>query len=185
MTGSFSAGDVAWTYHNIRGSFFAPEWTRLVNSYWLWMSPIKARVPWMYQHTYGNPLDDTDGPRTHGHDFGYAVTSPEDGKMPIPTRHWEACREGIDDLRYICTREALTKEAGSKAPQRVASVKRWMAELRAKLPTLPDDIEGIEEESPLPVWLSRGYGAKDYTAWRHRTAHHIVALLRALNRLED
>ncbi len=179
------AGDVAWTYHNIRGTFFPPEWTRLVNSYWLWMSPIEAHVPWMYQHTKGNPLDDTDGPRVRGHDFGYAVTSPEDGKTPIPTRHWEAYREGIDDLRYICTLEALVREAQSKAPEQAVKAQQWLTDLRAKLPELPEDIQDIEDESPLLVWLSRTYGAADYQAWRRRTADEIVALLRAMNRLEE
>lgn len=177
-----AAGDVAWTYHNIRGSFFVPEWTRLVNGYWLWMSPIRCHVPWMYQHTKVNPLDDTDGPRTRGHDFGYAVTSPEDGKTPIPTRHWEAYREGIDDLRYVATLERLLADAeklhtpSAELSKAVQGAKAWLGSLRGNLPNLPDDLRGIEEESPLLVWLSAKYGAADYKRWRRRTADAIVKL---------
>ena len=32
-----AAGDEAWLYHNIRGSFFPAEWMRLINGFYLWI----------------------------------------------------------------------------------------------------------------------------------------------------
>lgn len=177
------SGDEAWMYYNIRGSCFTPEWTRLVNGVYLWMSPLRAHVPWMYHHVTGNPLDDTDGPRIRGHDFGYAVPSPLDGMTPVPTRHWEAYREGIDDLRYISLLEDLIRQVQPKSPQAAERAQAWLAELRGLMPKLPDDIQDIEGESPVLIWLSRKYGGDDYQRWRRRTADEIVRLLRHLGRL--
>lgn len=173
------AGDEAWIYYNIRGAFFRPQWTRLVNSYYLWMSPLRAHVPWMYYAVHGNPLDDTDGPRARGHDFGYAVPSPYDGNELIPTLDWEAYREGIDDLRYLALLESLSKKAQANAPDAAVSAQAWLRRLRGFLPNLPADVRDIEGESPVLIWFSRKYTDADYQRWRRRTAAEITRLRQA------
>ena len=71
-----------------------------------------------------------------GHDFGYAVPSPDDPLTLIPTRHWEAYREGIDDLRYLALLESLIDKAKSKAPAAAKRARAWLGELRSYLPKL-------------------------------------------------
>ncbi|MFO7946236.1 MAG: LamG-like jellyroll fold domain-containing protein, partial [Armatimonadota bacterium] len=94
------SGDEGWMYHNMRGSFFPPEWNRIINGLFMWASPLKVHVPWMYYSYGGNPFDDTD---TDQFDFGYAFPHPDDPTQMISTLHWEAFREGYDDMRYIAT----------------------------------------------------------------------------------
>ncbi|MCG6958182.1 MAG: hypothetical protein LJF04_19505, partial [Gemmatimonadetes bacterium] len=173
------SGDEGWIYYNVRGSFFLAEWTWLVNSYYLWMSPLKAHTPWRYYNVHGNPLDDTDGPRIRGHDRGYAVPSPEDGKTIIPTRQWEAYREGIEDLRYLSLLDSLLDVARSRTPPAASSAEKWLEQLRGNLPRLPQDLAGIRGESPVLRWFSARYRGADYQSWRRRTADEIVKLMEA------
>ena len=56
------SGDEAWFYHNARGPYWTPEWSRLINGLYLWASPFTTHIPWTYQAYSDNPFDDTDGP---------------------------------------------------------------------------------------------------------------------------
>jgi len=123
-----TAGDEAWLYHNIRGAFFPAEWTRLVNGYYLWISPLRIHVPWMYYSFKGSPFDATDGPHLRGGDFAYAVPDPKDPARMVPTRHWEGFREGIDDIRYLSTLETLIDKHASAPAAREAAA--WLQNLR-------------------------------------------------------
>ena len=169
------SGDEAWTYYNIRGSFFRAEWTRLVNGFYLWISPLRVHVPWMYYSFQGNPFDDTDGPRLRGHDFAYAVPDPADRTRMVPTRHWEAFREGIDDMRYLCTLEDLVAEhAGSPQAQ---AAQAWLDQLRNRVTPKLQELEPIEDESPILILLSERFNGPDYRQFRRQAAEHIVKLL--------
>jgi len=172
-----AAGDEAWIYHNIRGAFFPAEWTRLVNGFYLWNSPLRVHVPWMYYAYQGNPFDATDGPRLRGGDFAYAVPDPGDPTRMIPTRHWEAFREGIDDLRYLGTLEAWIDERPATAQAAAASA--WLASLRSRVTPSAEDLEPIEEESPLLVFLARRLDGTDYRQIRRQAARHIVELMKS------
>ena len=168
------SGDEAWTYYNIRGSFFKAEWTRLVNGFYLWISPLRGHLPWMYYSYSGNPLDDLDGPHLRGHDFAYAVPDPEAPARLISTRHWEAYREGVDDMRYLCTLEDLIAE-NRDAPAAQAAQK-WLDQLRAKLRPDPKQLEAIEGESPILRLWSDTFDGADYRRFRHEAAEHIAKL---------
>jgi len=170
------AGDEAWMYHNIRGSFFLAEWTRLVNGYYLWTSPLRIHVPWMYYSFKGNPFDATDGPRLRGGDFAYAVPDPDDPARMIPTRHWEAFREGIDDLRYLTTLQSLADKRPGTAASDAALA--WLARLRHSMTPQPAELEPIEEESPILVLLSHKLDGADYRRIRREAAQHIIALVK-------
>jgi len=168
------SGDEAWLYHNIRGAFFPAEWTRLVNGYYLWTSPLKVHVPWMYYSFKGNPFDATDGPRLRGGDFAYAVPDPDDPNRMVPTRHWEGFREGVDDMRYLATLEALVAE--HEGTPEAASARTWLESLRRGVTPGHVDLEPIEEESPLLVWLAGKLDGADYRRIRRQAAEHIGRL---------
>lgn len=167
-----ASGDEGWLYHNMRGSFFAPEWNRIINGVWMWQSPIRVHVPWKYYSFAGDPFDDTDA---DGYDFGYAFPDPDDPTRLISTLHWEAFREGIDDMRYLATLEGLiarAEEAGVDASE----ARAWLKELAAMLPQAPADIADITEESPLCVAMARRFSGADWDRVRWHTAAQIVAL---------
>ncbi len=170
------SGDEAWTYYNIRGSFFRPEWTRLVNGFYLWSTPLKLHVPWMYYATFGNPLDDTDGPETRGHDFAYAAPDPQDPTNLIPTRHWVAFREGIDDMRYLETLEQQIAAGANRTAAREAQA--WLDQLRRSLEITPDQVGAIEKESPILILWSDRFRGADYRQFRRQAARHIERLQR-------
>ncbi len=168
------AGDEAWIYHNIRGAFFQPEWPRLVNGLYLWVSPLRVHVPWMYYSYSGNPLDATDGPRSRGADFAYAVPDPRDSSRLVSTRQWEAFREGIDDIRYLTTLESLIEEhAGTP---RAGKAHAWLDALRQRITPVPANLESVEEESPILVLLSRKLDGPEYRRIRRQAAEHITRL---------
>jgi len=100
-----AGGDEAWFYHNARGAYWTPEWSRIINGLYLWAGPFSAHCPWSYQGYYDNPFDDTDGPAERGHDWGLSFPGIDDPADLVPTRCYEAMREGGDDLRYIATLE--------------------------------------------------------------------------------
>jgi len=172
-----ASGDEAWIYYNIRGSFFIAKWMRIVNGLYMWLGPFKAHCPWMYYYYSGDPFDDTDGPTIRGHDFAYAVPDPRDGKTPVPTRHWEAYREGVDDMRYIAMLEELIAEKKASAPQLAQEAQKWLDSIRRAIPF--DEMKNIEEESPLLIAISRKFSGDDLQRLRYTTAQHIIKLLNA------
>jgi len=171
-----ASGDEAWIYHNMRGSFFRPEFNRIINGLFMWVSPLAGHVPYMYNSYRGSPFDDTDSER---YDYGYAFPSDEDPTQLISTLHWEAFREGIDDMRYIKTLEHLIARAEAKGVN-ADQAKSWLDELRAMMPRVPEDLADIEEESPLTVAISERFTGADYDQIRWRTAQEIMELQDAL-----
>ncbi len=168
------AGDEGWTYHNIRGAFFESEWPRLVNGLWLWGSPLRVHVPWMYYSFSGNPLDATDGPRTRGADFAYAAPDPRDPTRLVSTRHWEAFREGVDDIRYLATLEFLLRERPDSP--HAGEAQAWLDRLRRSVAPVPAELQAIEKESPILVWLSQRLNGAEYRRLRREAAEHITRL---------
>lgn len=168
------AGDEGWTYHNIRGAFFEAEWMRLVNGLWLWASPLRVHVPWMYYSFNGNPMDATDGPRLRGGDFAFAAPDPRDPSRLVSTRHWEAFREGVDDMRYLETLEFLLSQRPDAPAAREA--RAWLEKLRRNVTPVPADLQAIEKESPILVSLSGRLNGVDYRRIRREAAEHIVRL---------
>lgn len=171
------SGDEGWTYYNLRGPFVTPKWVRIINGLYMWWSPLKAHCPWIYHSYRGDPFDDTDGPRVGGCDYGFAFPSPDDGITPVPTRHWEAFREGIDDLRYISTLEQEVARVKRIAPDECAAAERWLRTLRDLMPAA-DVVQAIDEESPILVAVSRETSGGGLQRLRRRTADEIVRLKR-------
>ncbi|NSW57149.1 MAG: NPCBM/NEW2 domain-containing protein [Armatimonadetes bacterium] len=171
------SGDQQWMYYNMRGAYFTPEWVRVVNGYYMWMSPVSLHVPWMYYSFGGDPFDDTD---SENYDFGYSVPSPQDGKTPVPTLHMKAFREGIDDLRYLELLESLIEQARIQKPRAAREAQQFLARLRKMMPAIPADLAEVEGESPVLIWFDRNYTGEDYQHLRYGVADHILRLQAAL-----
>jgi hypothetical protein len=159
-------GDDAWCYYNPRATLVTPEWMRLVNGVWLWMSPVKVHCPWSYNWYFGDPLNDADGD-----DYGFAF--PANGDI-ISTRLWEAYREGVDDMRYLQTLQNLVSERRSDPNLRAicAEAETWLTGLRADLLALPLK----PEQSALVKTIAEQFTQKDYDDWRRQCAKWIQQL---------
>lgn len=126
-----ASGDDAWFYHNARGSYWTPEWSRIINGIYLWAGPFNAHCPWTYQAYFQNPFDDTDGPIQKGHDWGLSFPGADDPGDLVPTTHYEAMREGADDLRYIATLEAAIEAARRQEIAEWPDARRFLDNLRS------------------------------------------------------
>ena len=199
-----TSGDQAWMYHNARGVHFTAEWSRIINGVYLWASPFRVHVPWTYQSYQSNPFDDTDGKVTRGHDFGMSFPGRDDPADLVPTRVWEAMREGGDDIRYIATLEAAIAKDGRVKPAAAAAATRYLAGLKSLIrsaevadagasPTpagraaageidldtglvMGEGKVGSAEEAPLIHALATRYTGAQWQAVRERLAEHITKL---------
>ena len=198
-----ASGDEAWFYHNARGTYWTPEWSRIVNGLYLWASPFSAHCPWSYQGYYDNPFDDTDGPATRGHDWGLSFPGIDDPADLVPTRCYEAMREGGDDLRYIAALEKAILDA--PAPKRAqagaaqALLDRWRDLVRKARPgqqegspaskgrispavdadtglIMGKGVIGTPSESPLVNALAVRFSGEQWQQFRREVAEWIVKL---------
>lgn len=128
-----AGGDEAWFYHNARGVHWTPEWSRIINGLYLWASPFTSHCPWIYQSYAGNPFDDTDGPIAKGHDWVLSAPGPDDPADLVPTRCYEAMREGFDDLRYLAALEAAIETARAGRPSEAAAAQAFLERVRGMI----------------------------------------------------
>jgi hypothetical protein len=68
----------------------------------LWANAYDGAMPYAYQHCFGSCWNDVDHPVYRDHNLTYPTESGV-----IDTLAWEGLREGIDDVRYLHTLEAL------------------------------------------------------------------------------
>lgn len=143
-----------------------PEWGRLCNGFWIWLTPVTTHCPWAYNAYRADPLTDKDG-----FDFGYAF--PVKGEM-ISTRLYEGYREGIDDERYISTLEALIAErkGDPKYAETAKQAQAFLDGLRKELLGLPLEVK----QSALVRAISEKYDGDDYAKWRRTCAEYIEKL---------
>jgi len=175
------SGDIAFFYHNMRGVWVTPEWQRIINGLYAWINPFTARVDYIYHTAEGcdltNPFTcDARG----GHCYGYAFPSPKDHKTPVPTRCWEAWREGIDDLKYIYTLEDIIKQYHMKDRHKeVEEAEKWLKEIKSMLPK-PQGLKigkfGTSGESPFINAIAEKFSFEDYRNIRYKTASYIIKL---------
>lgn len=166
------SGDELWIYHNMRGAFYMPEWNRILQGVYMWRSPLRVHVPWMWNSYGGSPFDDTDSER---YDFVYAVPLDDRGEQIVSTLHWEACREGVDDMRYVATLEAAVERARARGID-TTDAQRALDAAAAMLPKLPDEILQVEGESPLLVETAARHAGADWDRMRAELARAIIAL---------
>ena len=148
-----------------------PLLNRYVFGYFLWASGLDGAIPYGYQHFggSGDPWDDFD---TSGKDIFAAYPSREG---PVATLQWEACREGISDLRYLRTLEDAVRRArarlaasprrGRREAQRdVKRAEEFLSDLRGRIQIIPS----------VPVRLPPD--AHEHRALRKSVISHILAL---------
>ena len=58
----------------------------------------------------------------------------------------------------------------------VSEAEAWLGKMKSMLPQLPQDIQGIELESPYSVAAADSFTGADWDAMREQTAQHIIKL---------
>jgi hypothetical protein len=188
-----ASGDIAYFYQNIRTVYNNAEWQRITNGLYMWINPFSARIDWIYywpfepkdEHkTSGNPLTlDAEG----GHWWGFVAPAATENGTPMPTRNWEAWREGIDDLRYLYTLEKLiqTYQVEDRQDESQAA-ENWMRDLKAKIPKAQGIEVGAtgtpEGEGPLINAIDKAFMPEDYQQMRAQAAKFIIELQKNLKR---
>jgi len=199
-----ASGDKAWFYHNFTWRCWTPEWSRIINGIFLWVSPFEVHCPDCCQfipglHS-GNPYDETIGRSAW---YCMFLPDPEDPDLLVPTRLWECMREGFDDVRYFVTLESLIEEKSDEKPAEAAKAKEFLSRLRSLVenakferraarlavptPAAEIDLEtqlvcprprgdDIGGRSPLIGALAARFSGAGWNAIRHKAVEYIVAL---------
>ena len=138
----------------------------------LWASGLGGAIPYGYQHFGGggDPYDDFDAA---GKDMFVAYPSKNG---PVATVQWEACREGINDLRYLRTLGRVLDRARRDLPAREqgGGGQALREEIRRARAFLGDLRERIQIVPTGPVRPPPE--AQEYVRLRQATIGHILAL---------
>ncbi|MDD2706862.1 MAG: DUF6067 family protein [Verrucomicrobiae bacterium] len=175
------AGDESGFYYNIIGHIQTPKRRRIIDGLFLWMSPMKSSYTWCYHRYYGNPFDEFDG---NGHDAGLAFPSADDNKTPVPTKCWEAVREGIDDARYFRTLETVIEEAGLAAEAN--AVRKEFEKIKLKYLNILGEVKMGGNADPFDsrycpciYAMDRKISSDELQQLRYEIAQYIILLKRA------
>lgn len=163
------SGDEGWVYYNPNRPFFVAKWARIVNGLFMWWSPLKVHCPYRYRTIHG-------GDEPYSHNMAFSMISPYDLKTPIATRQWEGYRLGAQDVWYLCMLEDLVAEARERQLPPVREAEKWLAHLRGLMPNA-DEIQGIENQSPLVFKVAERLDAASLEKIRLTTAEHIMGIL--------
>jgi len=127
---------------------------RMTYGFGFWRSGFVRLIPWMYQHSSGDPSNYLDGRM-----MDFLVRSEPDGS-PIPVALWEAYREGYDDMRYVYSlKQAIARaEASSSAAARQEATRAQKAldDIWNAVPVRPQyqyDSAWSAEEMDVYRWL--------------------------------
>lgn len=174
-----ASGDKAWFYHNERGVYHDAEWQRIINGVFFEGVPFSVHMPWIYQYFVGSPFDDS----REGNFgcYGFAFPSDETYTDLVPTRSWEAFREGFDDVRYLKTLAVALNTSPTALPKDlVLEVGGFLARVRNFAPsTIVANYTpkaGTTLESPIVGGLAAKYTGADWQAIRRRAADLIIQI---------
>ncbi len=99
--------------------------------YWFAWQQGFTGVGWWVYATHGP--DRWDGPNAFGDFFATVYDGPEG---PVPSKRWEAAREGVEDYEYLCLlRDAIRSAEAAGISTEI------LAEARQLLKELPDEVE--------------------------------------------
>ncbi len=157
-----------WYYFSI--ALEEPVVNRMMFGWYLEKNQLDGCFPYAYRHVFGpSAFDDLDS--TSLRDL--MTTYPEqDGG--IPTVQWEACREGVDDLKYLATLNGLIQlgvDSGLTDPALLDVV----SSAQAFVDTI---LDGIAVRHP-----ATGVSATDQSQWREQLIDEILAVQTAYNSL--
>jgi len=171
------SGDEAWFYLNPNRIWRDAKFQRIVNGLYMWISPFSGRLDWGYTRPVGDPFNDLDGKST---DTGYVFWS---GGDLVPTRDWEAWREGIDDVRYLLMLETLIEKRKHTGAAKAAAL--WLADVKRRIPkpqglkyTAGPTPKRDAAESPFILAIRREFSSDDLQKIRYDAARHIIELLK-------
>jgi hypothetical protein len=93
-----------WYYWQIMKE--RPKTARLMCGFYLWKSKLDGIFPYCYQMiNTADPYDDFTPWEWRGYKWRPHLVTYPSKEGPIDTLQWEACREGIDDMKYVATLE--------------------------------------------------------------------------------
>ena len=132
-----------WYYRSI--GWEQPNENRLLFGLYLEKSKLDGCCLYAYQHVFGaSAFDDRD----HAVYRDIMLVYPEQDTW-IPTVQWEACCEGVDDLRYVSTLKELIRRG--EASQRTEAI--LLSALAAAKTELDDVLNSVSMRIP-PASLS-------------------------------
>jgi len=168
--------DEGWIYYDRRRNDprGSAEFTRLLNGFWLWQTPLSVSMPTTYLPKESYSRGRCPGTSPAGMTFVYPN---ENGDGPVPTIQWEAFREGWDDLRYLYTLQALAWKA-----EKVPALRKQAKQAEALLLRLRNRFPVGEET--LTQMMERLAG-REYDASRGALAQMIVRLQEAASGTEQ
>jgi hypothetical protein len=168
----------AWFYHNERGAYHTPAWKRIINGVYFWSMPFACHIPWCYQYDeVANPFDASAGDKFN--DFGFSFSNAPGSTTFVPTRSWEAMREGWDDVRYFHTLQQAMATPGISA-ESLASAHQFFSRLQALIESVDlagyEPEAGLAKESPIISWLASRMTGADWQLLRKEAAYLIVEI---------
>lgn len=185
----FAGGAGRESYYYWLSHMEKPVTHRVLAGLYLWRSGAAGIAPYCYQHRprYPNsPFDDFDEwePEAQGTGDGrlfkdHMTTYPARGGT-IPTLQWKGLSDGLTDLRYLTTVDALI-EAASRSDSE--HVRRQASDVRARMHRFLDrlslnSIEIVSETDPLPY---AEIAPSAYSDFREQMARDAVLLQRLLS----
>jgi hypothetical protein len=156
------SGDEAWAYYNVVRTDITSEFSRIVNGYWLWRTPVSVHLPWTYFYGRRETMVGVREGAVEAPFFAFAAPHPTEMKM-VSTLDWECFREGYDDLRYVTTLD----RAIAAAP-----ISRAAAARRAQ-----DLLDKWWAQDPRVTSQAEELSAEDYQDRRRRMADLIEELI--------
>lgn len=130
-----SAGHKIFSYANPQTGPENPEIFRRNYGLELWRNHYDGAMPYAYQDSMGFIWNDFDHARYRDHNFTYPTA---DGV--IDTLAWEGFREGVDDVRYITTLEAMLERFPKPLAPDAQKAKRFVDNLQANLPSNLEEV---------------------------------------------
>jgi hypothetical protein len=166
---------------------------RVLAGFYLWTSGASGIAPYCYQHRPrypSSPFDDFDEWEPGFHvgaerrPFKDHMTTYPARTGSIPTLQWKGLSDGLTDLRYLTTLEAVLRDAA--ADDRVA-VRALAADIVRRRDALLarvslGDIDIVAEATTVPYADGR---AIDLRAAREQVARDVIALREAIGTAVD
>jgi len=169
-----------WYYWQIMKE--RPKTARLMCGFYLWKSKLDGIFPYCFQMiNTEDPYDDFKPWEWLGCKWRPHLAAYPSREGPIDTLQWEACREGIDDMKYVATLEdTLRRLRDLRAVVRLKGMGLVGTDPRlARLDRLIADGEGVLKEidakiDPDCLKALEGLTEKDLIEFRERIVREIV-----------
>ena len=157
-----------------------PRNIRFYTGLWTWAAGAGGNWIWEYANKSAFSLSDAEPP-TSWHSLGFAFNIPSGWGSVMA---WEARREGVDDYRYLHTLEgaiAAAAKAGKAAAPAVASARKYLADLKARVPIEVFDNK-VRSSTSLKQFsaLAPDIAPEEYDALQEDCTRHIIAIRKEL-----